>query len=185
MKKTLITAVLAVTASAFAASLSSGLASGERVTPFHPKHVVGALADTTGCFPCTFQNRPQAQVWVNGDKFENVLALAKTLDKAQEQYKASEFKSLIVFIVPADQQTDMAKKLKEVAKTEGLKNVSMALIAPDHKSVAAYKINTKSDVKNTVLFYKNWEVVSNLVNVKADKAGAEALAQNLAKVNAD
>ena len=178
-------AAVALVGTAFAASLKSGLASGERVTPFHPKHVVGALADTTNCFPCTFQNRPQAQIWVNGDSMTNVLALAKQLDKAQTTYKANEFKSLIVFIVPEADQAKWTKTLKETAAKENLSNVSMAMVTPDHASIKSYKINLASDVKNTVVFYRNWEVVSNWVNVKADAAGTKAVAGALAQVNAN
>lgn len=183
--KTISIAVLALAAAAFAVAPNSGLKSGERVVPFHPKHVVGALADTTNCFPCTFQNRPQAQVWVNGDKFENVLALAKSLDKAQVTYKDSEFKSLIVFIVPADKQAEFGAKLKETAKADSLKHVSMAMVAPDHKAIESYKINMAGDVKNTVVLYKNWEVVTNIVNLKGDKAGLATLDKEVAKINAN
>ena len=186
MKLTTIATVAAVAlvGSAFAASLKSGLNSGERVSPFHPRHVVGALADTTNCFPCTFQNRPQAQIWVNGDSMSNVLALAKQLDKAQMTYKGNEFKSLVVFIVPEAQQNKWAKTLKETAAKENLKNVSMALVTPDSSAVKQYKINLSGEVKNTVVFYRNWEVVSNWVNVKADAAGAKAVNGALAQVNA-
>ena len=176
-------AAVAIVGSAYAAALKSGLGSGEKVTPFHPKHVVGALADTEKCFPCTFQNRPQAQIWVNGDSMTNVVALAKALNGAQETYKANEFKALVVFLVPTAEQGKWTTKLKEAAKKEGLTNVSMALLDPADKAVAKYKINTSAEVKNTVVFYRNWEVTSNWVNVKADAAGLKGVARALNQVN--
>lgn len=178
-------AVLTIAASAFAATLNSGLASGERVTPFHPKHVVGALADTTNCFPCTFQNRPQAQMWVNGDSLDNVMTIAKSLDAAQNTYKNSEFKSLIVFVLPKDKQEAFGKQLKETAKAKAFKHVSMAMIAPDSNAIKAYKINLSAEVKNTLVTYRNWEVVQNIVNLKGDKSGLSTLGEALAKVNAE
>ena len=83
MKKVLIgTLIGAASVAVFAASMNSGLNPGESVTPFHPNHVSGPLANTTNCFPCTFQNRPQVQVWVNGDDLKNIAPIAKTLNTA-------------------------------------------------------------------------------------------------------
>ncbi|MFX8641089.1 hypothetical protein ABTM21_19720, partial [Acinetobacter baumannii] len=86
-----LTAAAAVSVVAFAvSSVSSGLQPGERVVPFHPSHLVGPLAGTNNCFPCTFQNRPQVQVWVNGEDKASVVAFAKTLSKAMETHKDKE-----------------------------------------------------------------------------------------------
>ena len=68
MKKVLLGSLVGATAvAAFAFGANSGISVGENVTPFHPNHISGPLANSTNCFPCTFQNRPQVQVWVNGD----------------------------------------------------------------------------------------------------------------------
>lgn len=87
----ILAATVAVVLPALAAPIS-GLKAGDNVTPFHPKHVAGPLAGTDKCFPCTFQNRPQVQVWVNGDDGANVVALAKTLSTEMTEHKAKEFK---------------------------------------------------------------------------------------------
>jgi hypothetical protein len=167
-----LTAVAAVSVVAFAvSSVTSGLQPGERVTPFHPSHVVGPLAGTSNCFPCTFQNRPQVQVWVNGDDKANVVAFAKTLAKAMESHKDKEFKALVVFVAPESKHAELSKTIKDGAKMMGATNVGMALIDPSNEAVSNYKINLDKSVKNTVLVYKDWKVQKSFVNLKADKAG--------------
>ena len=92
-------AVLGVASlAALAAPLASGLKPGENVTPFHPRHLAGPLAGSTNCFPCTFQNRPQVQVWINGDAPQNVATLGKTLSSAMKTYQGKEYKALVVFL---------------------------------------------------------------------------------------
>lgn len=170
---TLVAGAAVAAYAAYGFGAESGLGKGERIVPFHPKHVVGALANTENCFPCTFQNRPQVQVWVNGDKTENVSAIAKSLEA--QMVKNSDFKALIVMIAPADDQKALKAKIADMAKADGLKHVSVAMIDPKNDALGHYKINTSKDVKNTVFVYKNWKVENTLVNVKADKAGLTAL----------
>lgn len=156
-------------------SVNSGLQPGERVTPFHPSHIVGPLAGTSNCFPCTFQNRPQVQVWVNGDDKANVVAFAKTLSKAMETHKDKEFKALVVFVAPKSKHAELSKTIKDGAKMMGATNVGMALIDPSNEAVENYKINLDKSVKNTVLVYKDWKVQKSFVNLKGDKAGIDEL----------
>lgn len=179
MKKLLIaTSVAAVAAASFAFyGLNSGLAVGERVTPYHPSHVSGPLAGTANCFPCTFQNRPQVQVWVNGDDHKNILAIAKTLEGAMKSNK--EFKALITFVT-----SDVAgtkAKVAEAVKMSGMKTVGMAVIDKNDGAVKAYKINTDAGVKNTVFVYKDWTVTAKSVNVSGDK-GVAWLSGEIAKI---
>lgn len=180
MKKMLMTStalgVLAL--AAFALNANSGLTVGEKVTPFHPNHVSGPLKNSTKCFPCTFQNRPQVQVWVNGDSMENVAAIAKMLDAKMRENK--EFKALIVFVTNDSEGT--AKALKGAAATPGLETVGMAYISPKDEAVAAYKINTSNDVKNTVLVYKDWTVAAKMVNLKADAKGLKSLGEAVGSI---
>ena len=56
MKRFSILLGAGLTAVALAGGVSSGLNKGEDVTPFHPNHFAGPLANSTNCFPCTFQN---------------------------------------------------------------------------------------------------------------------------------
>jgi hypothetical protein len=188
MKKTshIATSVFTVAALAtvaFALGPNSGLKTGERVTPFHPKHVVGPLAGSENCFPCTFGNRPQVQVWINGDSDANVSTIAKTLSGAMDKYKKSEFKALVVFVTSNPSDTKLADKLKAVAKATKAEKVGMAIIGKDNEAIANYKINTDSSIKNTVLVYKNWAVVNNMTNFTPDAKGLKSLNMAIDAIN--
>ena len=182
MKRTIVFLGAALAALAMAKGLPSGLGKGESVSPFHPNHFAGPLANTTNCFPCTFQNRPQVQVWVNGDTPQNVAKIATTLGEAMKRNGKAEFKALIVFV--ADGAKAEAAKAEGLAlvKRSGLKGLAMATISPSNEAVKAYKINTSPEVKNTVLVYKDWKVQSKMVNLKADPNGIKALDGAIASV---
>ncbi len=159
-----------------------GLKPGERVTPFNPTHIVGPLAGTTNCFPCTFQKRPQVQVWINGDSQANVDAIAKDLQKAMDQHKGSEFKALIVYVAPKDKHAEIAKMIKSKAERTGKDAVDMAVIDPGNDALDAYKIALSKGVKNTVYVYKDWEVKQTMVNFKADSKGLDSLNAAIGKI---
>lgn len=165
---------------AFAAPLNSGLKTGQRVSPFHPKHLAGPLAGTTNCFPCTFNNRPQAQVWVNGDDTKNVVAIASGLSKAMQTYKSKEFKGLVVFLTDKSNAKATEAAILSAAKLPSTQGVGMAVLDRDADYVENYAINTSADVKNTVVVYKNWTVTQNLVNLKGDAAGLAQLDKAIA-----
>ena len=161
-------AVAALAVPAFALfSANSGLKPGESVSPFHPKHLSGPLAGTDKCFPCTFQARPQVQVWVNGDDAKNVDAITTFLQKQIESNKSKEFKALVVVL--GDEKS--AAPYVAWAKSTKSKDVAIALLPKSDEALKNYKINTAADVKNTVLVYKDWKVSSNMTNLKATDLG--------------
>ena len=170
----------ALVAAAFAYGANSGLNKGEKVTPFHPNHFAGPLKNSTNCFPCTFQARPQVQVWVNGDNAGNVVAIAKSLSASMKKYDSKEFKALVVFV--ADKKDVESVRSTVLAATKGIDNVGMAVIAKNDESISNYKINLSSEVKNTVFAYKDWTVQNKMVNLKADKAGLMDLDNAIAKL---
>jgi hypothetical protein len=172
-------AALSVSAFALLGGANSGLKPGENVTPFHPKHITGPLAGSDKCFPCTYQQRPQVQVWVNGDDLTNVTAIAKNLQKNIVSHKGSEFKAMVVFV--SNDAAKLAPALKEAAKN-GAPDVAMSVISPKDEAVEAYKINLSPEVKNTVIVYKNWKVDQTMVNFKATDKGLEALNGAIAKI---
>ena len=158
---------------ALAAPLTSGLKPGENVTPFHPRHLAGPLAGSTNCFPCTFQNRPQVQVWVNGDSPQNVAAFTKTLSRAMDAHKGQEFKALVVFLTTPTTEAGVRAMVTAAAKKPELKGVGMALLDTNNEAVSAYKINLSA--KNTVFAYKNWQVASAFTNLPGDASGIQKL----------
>lgn len=179
MRKTLVfgVATVAVAASAVAfLGSSAGLKPGDRVTPFHPKHVSGPLANSDKCFPCTYQQRPQVQVWVSGDSEENVAKIAANLQKQIEKHKGAEFKAMIVWL------TDDAKAAKPILMNvaKSAKDVAVAYLPKNDEAVAAYKIDKSN--KNTVVVYKDWKVSNAMANLKADEAGLAALNAEIAKI---
>ena len=173
--------VAALAAVAFAAP-TSGLNPGESVTPFHPRHVVGPLAGTNNCFPCTFQNRPQVQVWVNGDNPQNVKQIASTLASAMGTHKAKEFKAMIVFVSDNPSDGKLPLSLKQIAKETKSDKVALAIVGRDDEALSKYKINLAPSVKNTVLVYKNWQIADKMVNLNADDKGKAALNAAITKV---
>lgn len=169
MKKAILSAgiVTAVALTAFA-GVKSGLPKGAEVAPFHPKtHVAGPLVGSDKCFPCTYKNRPQVQVWVNNDSEANVMAIAQQLDKAMNTHKKAEFKAMIVMLVDPAKLDEKTTKLAEKTKAMKNGNVAIAVLANNHEAVKEYKINL--DAKNTVVMYKNWTVTDTMVNFDASK----------------
>lgn len=182
MKKVLFSAVALAALAISAFAVESGLKKGESVSPFHPQHISGPLANSNKCFPCTFQQRPQVQVWVNGDNKANVTAVLKDLDKMIGTYTKNEFKALVVFVVPETDITSAKAAIGRHISQLGLKNVGVAVINKDHEAVTSYKINLDSSVKNTVFVYKNWKVTDKMVNLKADADGLASLNKAIAAI---
>ncbi|MBL8065392.1 MAG: hypothetical protein JNM34_05980 [Chthonomonadaceae bacterium] len=168
MRKAIFAAIaVAAVALPVFASVESGLKPGDRVTPFHPEHVVGPLAGTKNCFPCTFQSRPAVQVWVHGDSQENVASIVKCLKQNMEDHKAKEFKAMVVMVADsASQKEDMKSMIADHCKEMGKDGVAIAVIDRDNEALKAYKINLDPSVKNTMIVYKDWKVAKTLVNVK-------------------
>lgn len=183
LKLSLGVAAAAIVASAFAfTSVESGLKAGESVTPFHPTFVSGPLAGKDACFPCTYKNRPQVQVWVNGESEENIVRIAKSLQMNVDNHKGKEFQAMIVYVGPSKDCMACAGKMKAIAEKSGAKDVSFAVVGKKDEAVAAYKINLDSSVKNTVIAYKDWKVTSTAANVKGDDTGCAAICDMIAKI---
>jgi len=176
--KTILTSLVALVMAAPAfAGADSGLKPGDSVTPFHPKHISGPLAGSDKCFPCTFQARPQVQVWVNGDDEANVQAIIKDLQANIDEHKSADFKAMVVVMVD-----DVNMKMEACETCMECKDVAVAVISKSDPAVKAYKINTDASVKNTVMVYKNWKVSETFVNFKADEAGCATLCKAIATV---
>ena len=168
MKLALPLAITAVAVAAYAAA-PAGLKAGEKVSAFHPTHVSGPLANSTKCFPCTFQNRPQVQVWVNGDSEANVGRIAQALDKQMTAQAGKEFKALIVVLHDDANATERTALAKSISTKYGAKKVGVALLKTDAQPVTDYKIDLSK--KNTVYAYKNWTVAQVWNDVDAKKNG--------------
>lgn len=161
-----------------ALAANSGLAVGESVTPFHPVHVTGPNKGTKACPPCTYGNKPQVQVWVNGDSLENVAKIAGLLNKTAT--KNETFKGFVIFLTDATSETE--KTLQEVNKKFGYDAIAMATLAPGDTAVKNYKVNLDAEVKNTVFVYKDKKVTAKFVNLEATEKGLGMLNEAIAKI---
>jgi hypothetical protein len=170
-----VATAVAVNNNATDTPVNSGLAKGERVVPFHPTHIIGPLKGTDNCFPCTFQNRPQVQIWVNGDSFETVNKFAAALDSAMDTYKDKEFKAMIVYLAPEKEHKKLGETITKTAAEKKFANVDISLLDPKNDAIKHYKVNTDASVKNTVFVYRDWKVVEKMVNLKADEEGLKSL----------
>jgi hypothetical protein len=167
---------------ALAAPLSSGLNKGEYVSPFHPQHVSGPDKGTDTCPPCKYGNLPAVQVWFGGSEdTNNIMALAKVVDGAVAK-NPENLKGFMIRVANCDTCTNMAKMMGTDAEKKGMKNVAIAYVKADNEAIKNYKINLDAKVKNTVLVYKDRQVVAKFVNLKADAAGKKALEAALASV---
>lgn len=176
MKRSLLLVGSALAAVALAkGGPSSGLGPGEDVSPFHPNHFAGPLANTTHCFPCTFQNRPQVQVWMNGASEKALEAYATDLDAQMALHEKEEFKALIVLVAPPGKADALKAEGLAVLKRHHLNRVAMATISPDNEAVKAYRISLSPDVKNTVFVYRNWKVRDRMVNLAPDGGSLKPL----------
>lgn len=155
----------------------SGLGVGEMVTAFEPTHVTGPDAGTQTCPVCKYGNIPAVQVWVNGDKMENVAKIADTLEASIKMEGPAKMKGFVVFIKPQGVSSSaLAGQLKMIAQKCHLSNVALLYVdGPTAEPVGQYKINTSSTVKNTVLVYHDRKVDANFVNLKGTDEGIKSL----------
>jgi hypothetical protein len=182
MKKFLSVALAASALSVAAFAADSGLKVGEMVSAFHPKHVAGPHKGTDACPPCTYGNLPMVQVWVNGDDMGNVLEISKTLEKAVEAKKRSQFKAFVIVLTDKAKSKETAAALEAAAAKAGFNDLAVAYLSKDDHAIKDYKVNTAADVKNTIFVYKDRTVQTKFVNLKGDKAGLSSLNTAIDKI---
>lgn len=174
LSASVLIAVVSVTAFAVAPGVDSGLKIGDFVSAFHPNHVSGPHKGTDTCPPCTYGKLPQVQVWVNGDDTKNVESIAQLLDKRVGAWDKSNLKAFVIFLTDGSNKAGMVKQIDSIASKSGVK-IPMAWIGKDDEAIELYAINTKPDVKNTVMVYKDMQVRAKFVNLKADEKGLKSL----------
>ncbi|MGV3618187.1 MAG: hypothetical protein ACO1SV_22905 [Fimbriimonas sp.] len=182
MNKFLSVALVASALSISAFAADSGLKVGETVSAFHPKHVAGPHKGTDACPPCTYGNLPMVQVWVNGDDMNNVLEISKSLEKAVDAKKRAQFKAFVIVLTDPAKAKETAKTLEAAASKSGFKSLAVAYLSKDDHAIKDYKVNTDSEVKNTVFVYKDRTVQTKFVNLKGDQKGLSALNTAIDKI---
>lgn len=177
--KTFIGIAMALPVMGFALSsgVKSGLKPGDSVITFGPTFVTGVDAGMSICPVCKYGATPAVQVWVNGDKMENVSKIADTLDASIKMQGANKLKAFIIFIKPNGvTRGAILRQLRMVAEKCHLANVALAYVnGPKDDAVEKYKINTNPSVKTTIMVYHNSKVDANFVNLQGDEKGIMSL----------
>lgn len=155
-------------ATALAAALNSGPGVGDSVYPFEPNHVTGPDKGTQTCPVCKYGATPAVQVWVNGDNMKNIVPIAKELNAKAH---ATNFRAFVVFLIDPKDAAETSKTLTTVAEKNKLDKVAFLWLDKSSRSVSTYKVNTSSEVKNTVLVYKDRRVTQKFVNLHSTKDG--------------
>lgn len=172
---------LALVATAIAApalrAAESGLKPGGTVSAFEPIHVTGPDKGTTTCPVCKYGAEAAAQVWISPkESDDNVVALAKSLDGAIAKNGLTKFRAFFVFLPSGESDSAMAKKLSAIAAKAGTSKVAFTYLNGTNKdAIEDYKVNTSSQIRNTIMVYANRAVIANYVN-------AQATSETLAKI---
>lgn len=115
------------------------------------------------------------QVWVNKDSDENVGKIAAHLEAEIAKKDSARFKSFFIFIVKPGTDAETSTRLQALADANKLNRVAFAYVADNDSSLQDYQIDTKPEVKNTVMVYANRKVVANFVNLASDEEGLKKL----------
>ena len=130
MRKMLFAAVLAAAATfgvAFAGDVKSGPQTGDTVPgPFHPLNVNGESAGKKACMYCKHGDNPVAVIFARSSDCAQTVKLIKKLDELTAKNDKAEMGSYAVFLSDDDK---MADKLAELAKKEGIKNLTITVDA--------------------------------------------------------
>jgi hypothetical protein len=146
-------------------SLQSGLQIGDDIIPWNPIHVAGPNAGTNACPVCTYEARPAILIFAK--RSSDLAALATRLQDLVNHRRDIDLKGFLVVLDSTPTQ------LKEFSMQNNLLQIGTCYPDPAErdKDLTEYKINPAAD--NTVIVYRNYKVIGNLVNLRSgdfDKA---------------
>jgi hypothetical protein len=170
--------VVALGGFAFAADLKSGPQAGDQVPgPFHPLNVNGEDAGKKACLYCKAGDSPVVAVFARSADDAVLQKLIKSLDEVTAKNAKAELNSFVVFCSASEK---LEGKLKELAEKANLKNVVLAIEAPEGPE--KYNIAREADV--TVLLYKDRTVVANhtFARGKLTAKDADKIIADVAKI---
>jgi hypothetical protein len=155
-----------------------GLSVGDKVPgPFHPLNVNGEDAGKKACLYCKAGDSPTVAVFARDPGDATLQKLIAMLDEAATKYTKQELNTFVVF---CSADSGLEPRLKDVAEKAKLKNVVLAIEAPEGPE--KYGIAKDADV--IVLVYKDRRIVGNHTFAKgklSDKA-LEAVSADVAKI---
>lgn len=161
MIRSLSVAAVALTAGlAVAADIKSGPQAGESVPgPFTPLNVTGSAAGEKYCLYCENGSKPVAMVFARCADCPMTAKLIKAIDKANAAND-----KMGSFVVFCSDEEKLEGKLKDMAKTAGIKTTVLSIDSPS--GPGKYKIAKDADL--TVVLYTNRKVNANYTFKKGE-----------------
>jgi hypothetical protein len=154
--------------------LRSGLQVGDRLPgSFQPLNLTGPHAGEEHCLVCEFGLNPVVMIFAR-DVNDPLVSLLAKLDAAAVAHKASELSGFLVLL---SEKEDVRKKLPEIAKKKGFKEIVLSADAPTGPD--GYKLAENAEV--TVVLYHRHVVKANHA-FKKDELNEKAVERILADV---
>lgn len=123
------------------------------------------------------------QAWIQTDSVDNAFKITQHLSDAVKANTGFEFKAFVICMPTATQTGKaFAETLQKLAAEKGIENVGIAYVERGNEAIGIYKMNTASEMKNTVIVYKNKRVTSKFVNLLFTDEGRKALSDAIAGV---
>lgn len=141
-------------------SIKSGPQVGKSPGAFAPLHATGADEGQKRCLVCSHGTNPVAMVFAR-EVTPSVATLVKKIDEATVKNADCSMGSFVVFL---NDEEGFDKKLKDLAKKEGIKETVLAIDSP--AGPKGYDIAKDADV--TVVLYNKRNVKTNLVFKKGE-----------------
>ncbi len=153
----------------------SGLTPGQKPGPYSSVVSVGKERGQTHCFICETEDRPAVVIFARSLD-DSLAKLARGLDKALVDHKASDFRAWMTF-VNAD-QTNYDPKVVAWSKKQAIRSVPLSVFE-DADGPPSYKLSRDADV--TVLVFVKQKVVANFA-FRAGELSDERIADVLKAV---
>lgn len=148
-----------------ASDLKSGPQVGKSPGPFSPLHCNGSDEGNKRCLVCSNGSNPVAMVFArNVDG--NLTKLIKKIDEATQKNSSASMGSFVVFL---NDEEGMDKKLKDLAKSEGIKETILSIESP----AGPKGYNIPKDAEITVVLYTNRSVKANMAFKKGEFTEAD------------
>ncbi len=152
-----------------AQTLTSGLEIGSGCPAFDPHHVSGPDKNSTTCPMCKYGIRSQGlMIWVNDTDLKSLEPILTRLESEISTRGVRRFRVFVMYMNPEKKPIGEAmREASDVASRLKLKQVALTVIPEpnDPKSAALYRLNTTSEVRNTVFVYSKRKVVSKTINL--------------------
>jgi hypothetical protein len=164
-----------------ASDLSSGPKVGSQMTPFHPVNILnaddGKCNGKEHCLVCQYGNKPVAMVFARGAcDCPATLSLIKNLDAMVAKVGKDKISAAVVYL---SDDASTSSKVAEIAKSQNIKNVSLAQM--NTKGPEGYQLADKAGV--TVVLYKGRKVIANHAFEKLCEKCVESVVADLPKLS--